>query len=1436
MPQEESQPQNEVVSLQFKSAIPSRNDVAGIHHVLQQLAEIDRRLSKINQSSVSPMGIQASSAVAATRAIDSQAAATLRLVDAQNKLAKLTVITSKSPATQASSVTIKQLRSLGPGISEELTTKPNGDTSLKRVEDYEKSMRYEEKKRKDAMNWYNKAVVYGQKLEIAKQHELENKKRLLELQRRLLEIDRRRSALISEGYRVAGPPASIFDPKTGLTKETEVLEKLTGGRVNTAKIVTVKNELGGVVSGGMSVANTRPNPRDMRDFFTNLSHVSEWAASVGVLYGGLRVARNAMSNLIQTSLQVARLTQVFSGVGGSIRELTDDILRNAVAERRSRDEAMDSAIAWSRLGLNRVGISEAVRVSLRAANVAEMTASESTEHLISIMQGYRLEIGQLAGVLGEINQISNTWNITNKDLIAGFAKVAPIARMAGISFSETMGLISAGRGTTGMSGTNFGNALKSVIGSMNDPRTQKMLLDKFHITVQTNGEGEVKNMSRLFQDLFLTYIKLNDAQRSFLVYQVARKNQAARLGAMLDSYIRAQVLSINAQQNLNSAEKESALIKASLSSQLKGLSTEWDRFIIKQGQGAPSQAIILVTDSLRNLLHIINSPVMSTAFGGIIALSTIMAAKMMVVGYQMDNFGGKAGFVVNSLRRLRDVGGDLGVITDKIISSAPATKISNKKFNLVDEETGKVIFGGFNKKYAKSISDIPGTKIVHAEIPTLVGQLSTLESRFNRVAVAGGRMSTMARIAAVSFRALNVAFISVKATLLPLLTITAGMWAINKVIDTIAERSEAASRRIAGFNDEAEQAAKNASAFAQAEKLMDTVGKTISSKIVDNADKMKVVKEAMESAYTDKNGNPDTAKNNAVTSEINALIKAGDLTKAQAVVDRVRNNLAVQRMHYHAQEIMMIDKQTEELNSQIKVLEDKKEKGNLSASGSKELLQLREQLRALQDKKSGVIVKESMDMNEEYSNKIDNDVRHLALLEREKLLAQSIKEIYADTAGLNPTDKLNAEIAGLQASLRHQQAMKEALENDPSINTKSEKDRLEKEALLRKEEETIRNNIIKAKADVESAKPGYQKALETQRLTAVAGGAPSVSNVSDSLNIIERAKERQKELEAELKDVQERIKNNTGTKTYAYRVHQQELQALDEQIKNTQKELAAKDDPEVRATANIQTKNAAISQGLKLNLESKAVGADEAEKLMSQKNYLDAIISNRLQLADLDGKALDDQERILMTMTAINEQERIRQQRNEMIARLQGEQASAVKEQAKEFQRSLLLSSPSDLLRKLAVKQLVDKGDGNVGLGGFMAFDVKARQDAMDYSPNLNRHIQDLQHELKVLGQRDSIHGGLSQTMRENALRNTLRGQYNVDVPVSPSISISAQTQAAVAELGRNATIAAQALSAFPGVIGRIVNIAESFSNQSSHGDSGLFHPVSYSNIPGTNH
>ena len=322
------------------------------------------------------------------------------------------------------------------------------------------------------------------------------------------------------------------------------------------------------------------------DFLKNTLKVTAWSASVALLYNTVGLAVHSFEKLLEVGYQAARLDQVFRKVGGTTQELTSDVLHLAAANGRSTEEAMASALQWARLGLSRMQINEAVKISLMAANDANTTAEETTEHLQAVMQTYGLRVGQLRTLLAELVYVTNNYNVTTQDMLTGLSRTAAAAKQAGLPLAELQGILAATIGSTGQSGANIGNALKSVTLALSNPALQEKLRTQFRFETTKGGE-DIKGMSELLGDLYVRYMKLNDAQRQSLLFSVAGRTQANRLAAMMTSYVQAQTLAINAQLNLNNAEEENTKITGTLKAQLAGVAAEWERFVVIQSNHGP---------------------------------------------------------------------------------------------------------------------------------------------------------------------------------------------------------------------------------------------------------------------------------------------------------------------------------------------------------------------------------------------------------------------------------------------------------------------------------------------------------------------------------------------------------------------------------------------------------------------------------------------------------------------------------------------------------------------------------------------------------------------------------------------------------------------------------------------------------------------------------
>jgi len=305
-----------------------------------------------------------------------------------------------------------------------------------------------------------------------------------------------------------------------------------------------------------------------------------WATAITAIYKPLELVEYSLKRMLDLGEQVAHLSVIFHGVGGSAKELTEDVLRLASANGRSSDEAMESATEWARLGLSRVQVNKAVQISLEAANVAQVSVGEATKQLAAQMHIYGMTVDQLDGALGTMVNTSQTFNVTTEDLLGGLDRAAAAGKVAGVSFAELQGLIGATVGGTGQSGVQVGNTIKNLFTQFTRPEIQQYLQTQGIASTSGNQFG---NGSEVLRRMFIQYQKMDPTQQRNLGTVIAGRLQTARFAGMMNEYPKAEQLAIEGLLRQNAALETNQRVVQTLRAQVHGLGAEWDRVLVNSG-------------------------------------------------------------------------------------------------------------------------------------------------------------------------------------------------------------------------------------------------------------------------------------------------------------------------------------------------------------------------------------------------------------------------------------------------------------------------------------------------------------------------------------------------------------------------------------------------------------------------------------------------------------------------------------------------------------------------------------------------------------------------------------------------------------------------------------------------------------------------------------
>lgn len=187
--------------------------------------------------------------------------------------------------------------------------------------------------------------------------------------------------------------------------------------------------------------------------------------AASIVMNSIQLIRSAFNSLNETLVETEKVVVSIQRVldetveGGKIADSLYDI-----AERLGQtfDNVQEIAQNFAKAGLSWQETLDATEAAVLALNVAELTAEESSEGLIAVMQQFNYEASELVNVIDVLNKAADKSAVDTQELLVALQKTGSYASAANLSLEQTVGLISALSKATAASGQNIGNALKSL--------------------------------------------------------------------------------------------------------------------------------------------------------------------------------------------------------------------------------------------------------------------------------------------------------------------------------------------------------------------------------------------------------------------------------------------------------------------------------------------------------------------------------------------------------------------------------------------------------------------------------------------------------------------------------------------------------------------------------------------------------------------------------------------------------------------------------------------------------------------------------------------------------------------------------------------------------------------------------------------------------------
>jgi len=294
--------------------------------------------------------------------------------------------------------------------------------------------------------------------------------------------------------------------------------------------------------------------------YTGSNSIIEFAGVIQEkLVSALKEATSAASEAVKSvENSMTDISRVLELTSSQTEDLRGSLFNLGKEYGRSFEDVSDIALRFAQAGNDMTDTVTLTRDALLALNTAELDSEEATQSLIGILSQWGYEASDLITIIDKLNYTADNNAITTQDLIDGLLKASSMARTAGMSFDDTVGILTSMKVASGAAGKEVGNAFKSIMAYIQRPESLK-LFESMGINVFADKvTGELLPMMDILENMSA---KWNENQENMLDTLVASGDALQMMSEewaiatdSLDEYTAYQEAAAEATDKANTAE------------------------------------------------------------------------------------------------------------------------------------------------------------------------------------------------------------------------------------------------------------------------------------------------------------------------------------------------------------------------------------------------------------------------------------------------------------------------------------------------------------------------------------------------------------------------------------------------------------------------------------------------------------------------------------------------------------------------------------------------------------------------------------------------------------------------------------------------------------------------------------------------------------------
>ena len=249
----------------------------------------------------------------------------------------------------------------------------------------------------------------------------------------------------------------------------------------------------------------------------------------------------------------------------------------------------NAALIYYQQGLSEDDVAARTNVTVKAANVTGQSASEVSEQLTAVWNGYKVVAEEAELYVDKLAAVAASTAADLEELSTGMSKVASAAATMGVNIDQLSAQLSTIVSVTRQDASVVGTALKTIYARMGDLKVDGV--DEFGTSLgDVSGqlkqmginvldqEGNLRDMGEVIEEVAEKWGVWTDAQRQAAAVAIAGKRQYNNLIALFENWDMYESSLTTSQNSAGTLQKQQDIYMDSIEAHLKQLTVASEKF------------------------------------------------------------------------------------------------------------------------------------------------------------------------------------------------------------------------------------------------------------------------------------------------------------------------------------------------------------------------------------------------------------------------------------------------------------------------------------------------------------------------------------------------------------------------------------------------------------------------------------------------------------------------------------------------------------------------------------------------------------------------------------------------------------------------------------------------------------------------------------------